>query len=127
MKKAYGALALIFLTISLCVFAIFYVGNITQNALTKVTDIQNNIKKENYINAKNLANDLSLYWENNSNLLTCLLHHKDIEEIEESIAVLKNSLNEKDSFFKFWTESTRTLVKLKHLNDSEALNFGNLF
>lgn len=128
MKKLILTSFIAILSILVCVFSLRYVSLIGQQAEESVGKIQTLISENQYNSALEEANTLCEFWENNHDILSMILHHEMLEEIEESIVVIKSSLEHPDEEnVNFWLETTRSLEKIKNLKDTEEPSFANVF
>jgi len=127
MKKLILTSFIAILSILVCVFSFSYVDSIGQQAETSVNKIQTLMLDNKYNSALEEANTLCEFWENNHDILSMILHHEMLEEIEESLSVIKSSLEHPDEEnVNFWLESTRSLEKIKNLKDTEEPSFANV-
>ncbi len=127
MKKIWATIIITFLTISTCCFFLCYVINVSDQAAAAVTKIQKNVSSGQYESAQKETEKLDEYWKSQHTMLSIILHHEILEEIEESIALINTSLQQpEEEIAEFWFESTRTLVKIANLRDLEIPNVANI-
>lgn len=127
MKKLILTSFIAILSILVCVFSFSYVDSIGQQAETSVNKIQTLMLNNKHTSALEEANTLCEFWENNHDILSMILHHEMLEEIEESLSVIKSSLEHPDEEnVNFWLESTRSLEKIKNLKDTEEPSLANV-
>ena len=127
MKKIWATIILISLTIGVCCFFLFYVISVSDQASESVYQIQTHVSDKKYKHAQKSVKQLDDFWKSNHTMLSIILHHEILEEIEESIAVLEATLQQpEEEIPQFWLESTRTLVKIANLRDLEIPNVANI-
>ena len=128
MKKVFWAAILAAFSIISCVLLMFYVINVSDKAMQSVKNIQQDFSVSNFTSASKKADDLNNFWEENQSIMSIIVHHEMLEEIEESIALIKTSIdtseNSKDD--NFWIESNRATIYLKNLREVEIPNLGNI-
>ena len=128
MKKVFWAAILAAFSIISCVLLMFYVINVSDKAMESVKNIQQDFSASNFTSASKKADDLNNFWEENQSIMSIIVHHEMLEEIEESIALIKTSIdtseNSKDD--NFWIESNRATIYLKNLREVEIPNLGNI-
>ncbi len=128
MKKLILTSFIAVLSIIFCIFSLWYVSSVGQHAEESVSKIQMHVLESQYNSALKEASILCEFWKNNHDFLSMILHHEMLEEIEESIAVIKSSLEHPDEEnINFWLEATRSLEKVKNLKDTEVPSFANVF
>ena len=99
-----------------------------QQAEESVTKIQTLMTQNQYNSALEETNSLYEFLENNYCILSMILHHEMLEEIQESVAVIKASLEHPDEEdVNFWLETSRSLEKIKNLKETEEPSFANVF
>ena len=128
MKKVFWAAVLAAFSVIFCVLLMFYVINVSEKAMESVKNIQQDFSTSNFKSASKKADDLTDFWEENQNALSIIVHHEMLEEIEESIALIKTSINtsEDSKDDNFWIESNRATIHLKNLREVEIPNLGNI-
>ncbi len=128
MKKVLSTLILAVLAIAVCCFCLFYVVAVSHKAKDSVDNIQSDITTSDYEAAREEVQNLDEILESHHTMLSALVHHSVLEEIEESITVLKTLLERTDENEKaeFWFESSRALARIKNLRDLEIPSVGNI-
>lgn len=126
MKKGWGALALILIVLALCAFDMFYVMATSDRAIQKIHEMQEVYSEKNYEKATKISEELENFWENNSTLLTMLIHNTEVENVKLTISLVKTSL-ENESEPDFWLESSRALIYIQNLHKTEVPSLGNIF
>lgn len=127
MKKVVISTGIAFLSIIICLISMFYVESASKNAEKYIDQIQTCISNQQYQLALSKTNELNKFWNDNHTMLSIILHHEQLEEIEESIAVIKSFLEhpaEEDT--ECWLEITRSMTKIKNLKDTEKPSLGNI-
>ncbi len=128
MKRLILTSVIAILSIVFCAFSLWYVSSIGQQAEESVNKIQTLMTKNQYNSALEETNSLYEFLENNYCMLSMILHHEMLEEIQESVAVIKASLEHPDEEdVNFWLETSRSLEKIKNLKETEEPSFANVF
>lgn len=128
MKRLILTSVIAILSIVFCTFSLWYVSSIGQQAEESVNKIQTLMTKNQYNSALEETNSLYEFLENNYCMLSMILHHEMLEEIQESVAVIKASLEHPDEEdVNFWLETSRSLEKIKNLKETEEPSFANVF
>ncbi len=128
MKKIFSTVFLAALAIIICCLCLFYVVAVSDKAKDSVEKIQLNVINMQYKAAREETENLNKFLESNHTMLSAILHHNILEEIEESIALLKTSLENisDEEQANFWLESMRSLSRIKNLRDTEIPSIGNI-
>lgn len=129
MKKIYWAGILAVFSIGICALCLIYVTDASEKAKDYVEKIQESVTKCNYESAREEANKLDEFWEEKHTILSMLVHHKNLETIEESVELIKTSLEniDPDSSIDCEMENTRALSRIKNLRDVELPSISNIF
>ncbi len=128
MKKLVWTSILSGFAVVLCVLCMFYVMTISDKAAASVKNIQNSFSNSQFNAAEAEAEELDEFWENNHTMLSIIIHHDMLEEIEESISLIKSTVktSEDSNDPDFWLESSSALVELKNLREVEIPTLGNI-
>ena len=128
MKKLVWKSILSGFAVVLCVLCMFYVMTISDKAAASVKNIQNSFSNSQFNAAEAEAEELDEFWENNHTMLSIIIHHDMLEEIEESISLIKSTVktSEDSNDPDFWLESSSALVELKNLREVEIPTLGNI-
>lgn len=127
MKKVVISIGIAFLSIIICLISMFYVDSTAKKAENYVDQIQTSISNQQYNIALDETNELNKFWNDNHTMLSIILHHERIEEIEESIALIKSFLEHpSEENTDCWLEITRSMTKIKNLKDTEKPSLGNI-
>lgn len=127
MKKVVISIGIAILSVAICLISMFYVDSTAKTAEKYIDQIQTSISNQQYNTALVKTNELNKFWNDNHTMMSIILHHERIEEIEESIAVIKSSLEhpaEEDT--DFWLEINRSMTKIKNLKDTEKPSLANI-
>ncbi len=127
MKKFIITIILALLSVAVCVLCATYVDKVACKAKDYVEQIELSVTNQQYRSALGQTNELSNFWEDNHDKLSMILHHEMLEDIEESIALMKASLEhpEEDNS-NFWQQATSSLTKIKNLQDTEFPSLANI-
>ena len=128
MKKVLGAAILAIFSIISCILLMFYVINVSDKTMASVQNIQQDFYNSDFKSASEKADNLNDFWEENQNIMSIIVHHEMLEEIEESIALIKTSIDtaEDSKDDNFWIESNKATIHLKNLREVEIPTLGNI-
>lgn len=127
MKKVIISIGIAFLSIIICVVSMIYVDSTAKNAEKYIDQIQTCISNQQYKLALSKTDEFERFWDNNHTMLSIILHHERLEEIEESIALIKSFLEHPaEENTDCWLEITRSMTKIKNLKDTEKPSLGNI-
>ncbi len=128
MKKLIWTSILSGLAVIICVLCMFYVMIVSDKAAASVKNIQNSFSTSQFNAAEAEVEELDEFWENNHTMLSIIIHHDILEEIEESISLIKSTIKTTDDSNDpdFWMESSSALVELKNLREVEIPTLGNI-
>lgn len=128
MKKVYWAGILAVISISICAICLIYVTNASDEAKNYVENIQIAVMNSEYDSAKEQAQALDDFWQKKHTVLSMLVHHKNLEKIEESVQVIKIALENTndDNQIDCNIETTRALSGIKNLRDVELPSVSNI-
>ncbi len=134
MKKLVSAFLIAIVSVLICVLSLSYVNTVAQHAEDSLKNIQSLVSNFQYNSALREITELNKYWEDNQDLLSVILHHEILEEIEENLSIIKSSLeylnnNNSNNIvdINFWLESARSLIKINNLKNTEEPNIANIF
>jgi len=134
MKKLISAFLIAIVSVLVCVLSLSYVNTVAQHAENSLKNIQSLVSNFQYNSALREITELNKYWEDNQDLLSVILHHEILEEIEENLSIIKSSLeylnnNNSNNIvdINFWLESARSLIKINNLKNTEEPNIANIF
>ena len=128
MKKLIWTSILSGVAVIICVVCMFYVMIVSDKAVESVKNIQNSFSNSQFNAAKAQVDELDEFWEYNHTMLSIVIHHDILEEIEESIGLIKSTIktSEDSNDPDFWLESSSALVELKNLREVEIPTLGNI-
>ena len=91
--------------------------------------LQNSVKNSEFKKAKIEVDNFENYWKNQYELLSIIINHNIIQEIDESVSLLKASVKDisEDEKVDFELESARALLRIKNLYDMELPSVYNIF
>ncbi|MGN1043931.1 MAG: DUF4363 family protein [Acutalibacteraceae bacterium] len=128
MKKLIWTSILSGVAVIICVVCMFYVMIVSDKAVASVKNIQNSFSAAQFNAAEAEIEELDEFWESNHTMLSIIIHHDILEEIEESIGLIKSTIktSEDSNDPDFWLESSGALVELKNLREIEIPTLGNI-
>ena len=114
MKKLILTSVIAIVSVLICVLSLSYVNTVAQYSENSLKNIQTLVSNSQYKSALQEITELNKYWQDNQDLLSVILHHEILEEIEESLSLIKSSLEYPDNSdnINFWLESARSLIKI---------------
>jgi K+-transporting ATPase A subunit len=129
MKKLLAASILAVLSVIVCCFCLFYVISVSDKTKDSVEKIQTDVSNMDYDAARAETEQLDEFWEYHHTMLSTVVHHGILEQIEESIALIKTSLEDisQEEQEDFQIECARSLSRIKNLRDVEVPSIGNVF
>lgn len=128
MKKVYWAGILAVISVAICALCLAYVTKASDEAKEYVEKIQTAVTDSYYDSARKQAQELDEFWQKKHTILSMLVHHKNLEKIEESVQVIKTTLEniDDDNCIDCQTENTRALSGIKNLRDVELPSISNI-
>ena len=129
MKKLILTSVIAIVSVLICVLSLSYVNTVAQYSENSLKNIQTLVSNSQYKSALQEITELNKYWNDSQDLLSVILHHEILEEIEESLSLIKSSLEYPDNSdnINFWLESARSLIKINNLKNTEEPNLANIF
>ena len=129
MKKLILTSVIAIVSVLICVLSLSYVNTVAQYSENSLKNIQTLVSNSQYKSALQEITELNKYWQDNQDLLSVILHHEILEEIEESLSLIKSSLEYPDNSdnINFWLESARSLIKINNLKNTEEPSLANIF
>ncbi|MBQ6143771.1 MAG: DUF4363 family protein [Clostridia bacterium] len=128
MKKVLWAGILAVFSVISCIFLMFYIINISDKTVDSIKSIQQDFSTSNFKSAHKKAEKLNDYWEENQHILSIMVHHEMLEEIEQSITLIKTSIDisQDPKNDNFWIESNKATIYLENLREVEIPTLGNI-
>ncbi|MBQ2671958.1 MAG: DUF4363 family protein [Clostridia bacterium] len=128
MKKVLWAGILAVFSVISCIFLMFYIINISDKTVDSIKSIQQDFSTSNFKSAHKKAEKLNDYWEENQHILSIMVHHEMLEEIEQCIALIKTSIDisQEPKNDNFWIESNKATIYLENLREVEIPTLGNI-
>ena len=128
MKKVYLAGILAIISVAICALCLAYVTKASDEAKEYVEKIQTAVTDSDYDSARKQAQELDEFWQKKHTILSMLVHHRNLEKIEESVQVIKTTLEnvDDDNCIDCQTENTRALSGIKNLRDVELPSISNI-
>lgn len=129
MKKVIWAIVLLIAPVAVCALSLFYVMKVSNESREYVEILQNSVKNSEFKKAKIEVDNFENYWKNQYELLSIIINHNIIQEIDESVSLLKASVKDisEDEKVDFELESARALLRIKNLYDMELPSVYNIF
>lgn len=129
MKKVIWATVLLIAPVAICVLSLFYVMKVSNESREYVEILQNSVKNSEFEKAKTEIDNFEDYWEDQYELLSIIINHNIIQEIDESIFLLKASIKDisEDEKVDFELESARAILRIRNLYEMELPSVYNIF
>ena len=129
MKKVIWAIVLLIAPVAICVLSLFYVMKVSNESREYVEILQNSVKNSEFEKAKTEIDNFEDYWEDQYELLSIIINHNIIQEIDESIFLLKASIKDisEDEKVDFELESARAILRIRNLYEMELPSVYNIF
>lgn len=129
MKKVIWATVLLIAPVAICVLSLFYVMKVSNESREYVEILQNSVKNFEFEKAKTEIDNFEDYWEDQYELLSIIINHNIIQEIDESIFLLKASIKDisEDEKVDFELESARAILRIRNLYEMELPSVYNIF
>lgn len=127
MKKLVITSVVAVLCVVFCVFCTVYVRETAEKAEEYTQNLETLVEKGD---RKAALNEISLfedYWKTNQDMLSTILHHEMLEEIEQSIAVTKACLEHSfEDGTDFWNQLAIVKKQIENLKKSEMPSWENI-
>ena len=91
-----------------------------------VKKIQASVEKNNWDDARSHFKETLKIWEQSSNYWPMLIHHQEMDRIEESMNRIKSYLEYQDSSMS-QAELYNLIFYIRHIPEKESLNLQNVF
>lgn len=127
MKKLVITIFVAILSIVICLICNFYVVNSADESEKYINKITQHLYENDYKKAIQETNHLENFWQDKNYFLSMILHHQILDEIEESIMLIKTFLNQgQEGKTDLYGEITSVSTKIKKLRESEMLSLENI-
>lgn len=127
MKKLVITIFVAILSIGICFVCNIYVVNSANESEKYLNNITTCLEKSNYKEALQQASNFEEFWQDKTYILSMILHHEILDEIEKSIMLIKTFLNQNAiSESDLYEEITCVSTKIKKLRESEILSLENI-
>ena len=127
MKKLVITSIVAVLCIAFCVFCTVYVRGTAEKAEEYTQNLETLVEKGDQKSALNEVSLFEDYWKTNQDMLSTILHHEMLEEIEQSIAVTKACLEHSfEDETDFWNQLAIVKKQIENLKKSEMPSWENI-
>ncbi len=109
---------LIALVLGACAYEMITIDNVFKDSceiIDSMSDLERQNKKDELLEA---SDKLYQLWGKKMPILSMFVQHEIVDEIEQSIAIIKSSVEQDDSDT-FQTEITRAAIQIQSLRDTE--------
>ena len=127
MKKLVITIFVAILSIGICLLSSTYVVNSADESEKYINNINYYREENNYNEALQEAANFEKFWQEKDYFLSMILHHQVLDEIEESIMLIKTFLNQgEEGETDLHGEITTVSTKIKKLKESEMPSLENI-
>lgn len=113
--------------VAFCVFCTVYVRGTAEKAEEYTQNLETLVEKGDRKAALNEVSLFEDYWKTNQDMLSTVLHHEMLEEIEQSIAVTKACLEHSfEDGTDFWNQLAIVKKQIENLKKSEMPSWENI-
>ena len=127
MKKLVITSVVAVLCVAFCVFYTVYVRGTAEKAEEYTKNLETLVEKGDQKAALNEVSLFEDYWKTNQDMLSTILHHEMLEEIEQSIAVTKACLEHSfEDETDFWNQLAIVKKQIENLKKSEMPSWENI-
>lgn len=127
MKKIRYVVILLLASLTLCGFCLYYTSKVCANTKNQIEELRSMVISGHKNHAKESINALDEYWQKNQFLLSMVIHHNELSEIEKSIKLMKiNIITNPDDDSDFWNNSTVALTETESLEKIEIPSVENI-
>lgn len=127
MKKLVITSVVAVLCVAFCIFCTSYVRCTAEKAEKYTQNLQELVQKGDQKSALNEVSLFEDFWQANQDVLSTILHHEMLEEIEQSIAVTKSCLEHSfEDGTDFWNEIAIVKKQIENLKKSEMPSWENI-
>ena len=127
MKKIRYVVILLLASLTLCGFCLYYTSEVCANTKNQVEEIRSMVIAGRKNHAKENINALDEYWQKNQFLLSMVIHHNELSEIEKSIKLMQiNIITNPEDDSDFWTNSAIALAETENLQKIEIPSVENI-
>ena len=127
MKKIRYVVILLLASLTLCGLCLYYTAEVCANTKNQVEEIRSMVIAGRKNHAKENINALDEYWQKNQFLLSMVIHHNELSEIEKSIKLMQiNIITNPEDDSDFWTNSTIALTETENLQRIEIPSAENI-
>ena len=125
-KEIVIILIILILVTTLGVYEQKYINDNANELIFNLNEIKSQIIEQKQDNAIKNINNVNNKWENIEGKLSILIDHEHLDNIGESITILKTGLekNEKENILK---EIEKTIFLLKDIQDINRIKLKNIF
>ena len=126
MKEVLIILGIIALVTTLGIYEQKYIDTNTSELITTLNEVRSQVTEKKHSNAVKKINDVNDKWNEIEGKLSILIDHEHIDNVGESITILKTGLeaNENGDIIK---EIDKAIFLLKDIQDVNRLKWKNVF
>ncbi len=127
MKKIRYVVILLLASLTLCGFCLYCTSEVCANTKNQIEELRSTVISGHKNHAKESINALDEYWQKNQFLLSMVIHHNELSEIEKSIKLMQiNITTSPDDDSDFWNNSTIALTEIESLARIEIPSVENI-
>lgn len=127
MKKIRYVIVLLLASLALCGFCLYYTSEVCANTKNQIEEVRSMVISGRKNHAKEKINALDKYWGKHQFLLSMVIHHSKLSEIEKSIKLMQiNIITNPEDDSDFWTNSAIALAETENLEKIEIPSIENI-
>ena len=127
MKKIRYVIVLLLASLAFCGFCLYYTSEVCANTKNQIEEVRSMVISGRKNHAKEKINALDEYWQKHQFLLSMVIHHSELSEIEKSIKLMQiNIITNPEDDSDFWTNSAIALAETENLEKIEIPSIENI-
>ena len=120
MKKIRYVVILFLASLTLCGLCLYHTSEVCAKTKDQIEEIRSMVISGRKNHAKDSINNLDDYCQKNQFLLSMVIHHNELSEIEKSIKLMQiNIITNPEDDSDFWTNSTIAITETENLEKIE--------
>ena len=125
MKRVISSIILLAIIIGGCIWEVYFLNTTIEFLTENIKTTETLINSDELDKAIEKNNSTLQFWLDRKNLISTFIDHNHIQEIDETLTVMKTLLenNQSEDFF---SESGRAINQMEHLKDTEIPSIENI-
>lgn len=125
MKRVIFSIILLAIIIAGCMVEISFLDSTIISLTENIKNTETLINSDEMDKAIEKNNSTLKIWSNRKNLISTFIDHHHIQEIDETLAIMR-ALLENNQSEDFFSESSRVINQMEHLKDTEVPSIENI-